>query len=107
MSPSSFIGRKSAIFRSVNMLEPHALHSVFLTICLLVKELPRRNLMASSTALQLDKSSWPSQILLVYCLGTTNPTLWQHRCGSHSEGIAQNREQLKLVCCSSTQATSN
>ena len=27
------------------------------------------NLMASSTTLQLDKSSWPSQILLVCCLG--------------------------------------
>ena len=30
--------------------------------------------MASSTALQLGKSSWPSQILLVHCLGKASTT---------------------------------
>ena len=46
------------------------------------------NLMASGTVQQLDKSSWPSQIPIVCCLGKGSPMPETHIAPNHTPTIA-------------------
>ena len=62
-------------WHSLCVFTPCAAWGQVIVLSILTQEGFSLNLMTSSTALQLNKSSWPSQILLVYLfLGKALPT---------------------------------